>query len=222
MKKYAIIVAGGSGTRMGADVPKQFLPLAGEPLLMRTLRAFAHFDHTILVLPEAQKGYWSELCEQYGFDLPHTVVNGGSERFFSVKNALDSLSGEGLVAIHDGVRPLVSRAVIDEACGVAANNNSAVPVIPVVDSLRKLNNNVSTAVSRDGIYAVQTPQVFKLQILKTAYGLPYSSAFTDDASVFEAAGNSVSLCKGERFNIKITTPDDLRLAEALINSAMVK
>lgn len=220
---YAVIVAGGSGTRMKTTLPKQFLLLAGEPLLMRTLRTFSDFTKIVLVLPQSQISYWHELCVQYGFSLPHTVVAGGTERFYSVKNALDCLHGGGLVAIHDGVRPFVDKSVIGKACDVAKKFHAAVPVVPIVDSLRKLpdGGKASFSVNRKGMFAVQTPQVFDLQMLKAAYECEWSAGFTDDASVFEAYGNKVELSEGSRFNFKITTAEDLQLAEALINAKIV-
>lgn len=223
MDKYAIIVAGGNGTRMGAAMPKQFLLLDGEPMIMRTLRAFDEFSKIILVLPRNHIGYWHQICHEYGFCLPHEIVPGGSERFYSVKNALDILKGNGLVAIHDGVRPFVDKSVIGKACEVAMKFHAAVPVVPIVDSLRKLPDGgmASFSVNRKGMFAVQTPQVFDLQMLKAAYECEWSAGFTDDASVFEASGNKVELSEGSRFNFKITTAEDLQLAEALINAKIV-
>lgn len=221
--RYAVIVAGGSGTRMKAALPKQFLPLAGEPLLMRTMRAFSDFTKIVLVLPQAQIPYWHELCVQYGFSLPHNVVAGGTERFYSVKNALDCLLGGGLVAVHDGVRPFVSREIIAGAFELAAANGSAVPVIPVVDSLRRqVDDGNSEPVSRRNLYAVQTPQVFDLEKLRQAYDCDYSPEFTDDASVYEAAGYSISICQGSRYNFKITTAEDLHLAEVLVSAGIIE
>ena len=220
MEKYVIIVAGGSGKRMGGEMPKQFLLVAGKPILMHTVEAFARADEGfkfILVLPEAQFSTWNSLVAEYNFNIPVTLVAGGAERFFSVKNALDYVPNGALVAVHDGVRPFVSKDTINEAFEVAEKNGSAVPVIDEVDSLRRVLDGASQAVNRAEYKRVQTPQVFQSTILKKAYNQEFSFLFTDDASVVEGIGHAITLTTGNVENIKITTPHELLLAEALIN-----
>ena len=230
-KKYAVIVAGGKGLRMGSEIPKQFLTVQGRPLLMLTLENFHSFDASmplILVLPEAQQEYWARLCREYVFRVPHTVVSGGETRFHSVRNGLQAIvegqqvnkpTDQQLVAVHDGVRPFVSHDVIELCFAAALVEGAAVPVIPVVETLREVLDNGtaprSRTVSRDRYRLVQTPQTFRLSLLLDAYAQPYSEAFTDDASVVEALGHPVTLVNGNRENIKITTPFDLAVAETL-------
>ena len=216
-QNWVIIVAGGSGSRMQTDVPKQFLELCGKPILMHTIMAFADACEgirVIVVLPSLEIGYWRELCSQYGFTLPHETIEGGSTRFHSVKNGLSLLSGEGLVAIHDGVRPLVSRQTIVGCFREAANYGCAVPVLPVTDSVREVSGLTSRMLDRSVLRLIQTPQVFEITALKKAYEQAYIPAFTDDASVFEKAGHAIHLTEGNVENIKITTPNDLIIAEA--------
>ena len=220
MEKYVIIVAGGSGKRMGGEMPKQFLFVAGKPILMHTVEAFARADEGfkfILVLPEAHFSTWNSLVNEYNFTIPVTLVAGGAERFFSVKNALAHVPNGALVAVHDGVRPFASKETILEAFAVAAEKGSAVPVIDEVDSLRRVQKGESQAVNRSEYKRVQTPQVFQSTILKSAYNQEFSSLFTDDASVVESIGETITLTTGNVENIKITTPHELLLAEALIN-----
>ena len=220
MEKYVIIVAGGSGKRMGGELPKQFLLVSGKPILMHTVESFARVGEDfkfILVLPEAHFSTWNALVEQYNFTIPVTLVSGGAERFFSVKNALDYVPEGALVAVHDGVRPFASVQTINEAFDVAAEKGAAVPVIDEVDSLRRVLNGASQAVNRSEYKRVQTPQVFQSTILKNAYNQEFSCVFTDDASVVESIGHSITLTTGNVENIKITTPHELLLAEALIN-----
>ena len=220
MEKYVIIVAGGSGKRMGGEMPKQFLLVAGKPILMHTVEAFARASEEfkfILVLPEAHFSTWNELVEQYNFTIPVTLVAGGAERFFSVKNALAHVPDNALVAVHDGVRPFASIQTINDAFDVATEMGAAVPVIDEVDSLRRVQSGTSQAVNRSEYKRVQTPQVFSSTILKNAYNQEFSSLFTDDASVVESIGHTITLTTGNVENIKITTPHELLLAEALIN-----
>ena len=210
MNRHVIIVAGGKGLRMGGDIPKQFLPVGGKPVLMRTIEAFYAFDssiHIILVLPVSQRAYWKDLCETHHFALRHDIADGGETRFHSVKNGLAYVRGEGLVGVHDGVRPFVSREVI-AGCYEAAQTKQA--VIPVIEGVG------SETVPRNNYKLVQTPQVFEVQLLKEAYQQEYTDAFTDDASVVEAMGREVCLVQGNRENIKLTTPFDLKIAEVLI------
>lgn len=220
MKRYAVIVAGGQGVRMGADRPKQFLEIGGKPILRHTIERFQTYDpkiDIILVLPEAQKDWWRDYCRQTGFLERYTMVSGGITRFHSVQNALRFVSDDGRVAIHDGVRPLLSAALLERLFEAAEKYPAVIPAVPVVESVRrKEDEEVSVPVSRDGLVLVQTPQLFDARLLKDAYRQPFSPAFTDDASVFEAAGGTVHIVPGDRINLKITTPDDLGLAAALL------
>lgn len=218
MKKHVIIVAGGKGLRMGGDIPKQFLPIAGKPVLMRTLEAFHAYDasiHMILVLPVSQQAYWKELCQEYHFELPYDLANGGETRFHSVKNGLALVEGEGLVGVHDGVRPFVSREVIARCYDEALIKKAVIPVIGVVETVRHLIGEESETVPRDQYKLVQTPQVFDASLLHQAYEQEFTELFTDDASVVEALGEKVYLVEGNRENVKLTTPFDLKLAEML-------
>ena len=218
MKKYIIIVAGGKGLRMGGDIPKQFLPVCGKPVLMRTLEAFHAYDASmrlILVLPVSQQAYWKQLCEEYQFDLVHEIANGGETRFHSVKNGLALVKEDGLVGVHDGVRPFVSQEVITRCYEEAASLKAVIPVIGVVETVRHLTEEGSETVPRDQYKLVQTPQVFDVALLRRAYQQEYTDLFTDDASVVEALGEKVYLVEGNRENIKLTTPFDLKLAELL-------
>jgi 2-C-methyl-D-erythritol 4-phosphate cytidylyltransferase len=218
-ERYAIIVAGGRGLRMGGELPKQFLPLSGKPVLMRTLELFeGEVSRIILVLPEDHIPFWQELCQKYHFTLPHTVALGGETRFHSVRSGLSHLPQAGLVAVHDGVRPLASRALIRRSFEEAERSGAALPACPVTDSLRlRQDEGKSEAVDRSRYVAVQTPQSFDLGRLQQAYEQAYSPLFTDDASVYEAASlGSITLIDGEETNIKLTTPRDLLLAELLL------
>lgn len=218
-ERYAIIVAGGRGLRMGGELPKQFLPLSGKPVLMRTLELFeGEVSRIILVLPEDHIPFWKELCQKYHFTLPHTVALGGETRFHSVRSGLSHLPQAGLVAVHDGVRPLASRALIRRSFEEAERSGAALPACPVTDSLRlRQDEGKSEAVDRSRYVAVQTPQTFDLGRLQQAYQQAYSPLFTDDASVYEAASlGSITLVAGEDTNIKLTTPRDLLLAELLL------
>ena len=221
MKKYLIVVAGGKGVRMGGSVPKQFLSVKGKPVLMRTLEAFYSWDkgmELIVVLPEEQQSCWKHLCAEHGFHVPHKVASGVETRFHSVKNGLELIPGEeGLVGVHDGVRPFVSAEVIAECYRQAESREAVVPVIDVVETVRRLlPDGGSETVPRSDYRLVQTPQVFAVKLLKQAYAQDYVPQFTDDASVVEALGHPVYLVPGNRENIKLTTPFDLKMAEALI------
>ena len=218
MKKHIIIVAGGKGLRMGGDIPKQFLPVCGKPVLMRTLEAFRTYDpsiHIVLVLPVSQQTYWKELCRTYRFELPHDIVDGGETRFHSVMNGLALVEGDGLVGVHDGVRPFVSQEVIARCYEEASRQKAVIPVVGVVETVRHLTDEGSETVPRDQYRLVQTPQVFDAALLRRAYQQEYTALFTDDASVVEALGEKVHLVEGNRENIKLTTPFDLKLAEIL-------
>lgn len=219
MKKHIIIVAGGKGLRMGGDIPKQFLPVCGKPVLMRTLEAFHVYDasiHIVLVLPVSQQAYWQELCRAYQFNVPHEIANGGETRFHSVMNGLALVEGDGWVGVHDGVRPFVSQEVIGRCYAEALVKKAVIPVVGVVETVRHLVGEDSETVPRDQYKLVQTPQVFEVRLLKKAYQQEYTDLFTDDASVVEALGEKVHLVEGNRENIKITTPFDLKLAEMLV------
>lgn len=220
MKKYVIVVAGGKGLRMGGEIPKQFIPVKGKPVLMRTLEAFYAYDNEmelIVVLPVDQQDYWKQLCIQYGFVLPHRIADGGETRFHSVRNGLRLVEEDGLVGVHDGVRPFVSQEVIAACYETAARVQAVIPVVDVVETVRHLvSDNQSETVPRDCYKLVQTPQVFTTEVLKRAYAQEYTPAFTDDASVVEALGLPVCLVQGNRENIKLTTPFDLKVAEVLI------
>ena len=215
----AIIVAGGKGVRMGADIPKQFIEIHGKPVLMHTLEAFRRYDASmplILVLPAVQFGFWDELCRKHDFTLSHTVVAGGETRFQSVKNGLQAIGDAALVAIHDGVRPLVSTETIARCFDEAARHGAVIPVVDLVDSIRQLTDDESLSVDRTAYKLVQTPQVFSSEIVLKAYEQNFSSLFTDDASVVEAGGTKIHLVEGNRENIKITTEFDLRIVETLM------
>lgn len=218
---YVIIVAGGKGLRMGSDIPKQFLPIGGKPVLMRTLERFRAYDtdlKIILVLPEAQQDYWRQLCEQYHFDVKYELANGGQTRFQSVQNGLALIpdDAEGVVGVHDGVRPFPSIDVIRNCYTTARTAKAVIPVIPVVETVRQLENESSVTVPRDKYRLVQTPQTFDIQLLKAANRQPYNDGFTDDASVVESYGHDITLVEGNRENIKITTPYDMKIAEVLL------
>ena len=218
---YIIIVAGGKGLRMGSDIPKQFLPIGGKPVLMRTLERFREYSddiQIILVLPEAQQEYWHQLCDEYHFDVEYTLANGGQTRFHSVQNGLAKVpdDAQGVVGVHDGVRPFPSIEVIKNCYETARTAKAVIPVIPVVETVRQLDGDSSLTVPRDQYRLVQTPQTFDIQLLKAANRQPYNDGFTDDASVVEAFGHKITLVEGNRENIKITTPYDLKIAEVLI------
>lgn len=224
MTRYALIVAGGKGLRMGGELPKQFIPVGGKSVLMRTMEAFYDSDseiQIILVLPHSQQDYWRQLCRECRFSLPHVIADGGETRFHSVKNGLALVKTPALVGVHDGVRPFVSPEVIARCYKLAAEKKAVVPVIEVVETVRRLTGDGSVTVNRDDYRLVQTPQVFDAELLKKAYGQAYTSLFTDDASVVEALGESVFLTEGNKENIKITTPFDLKIATVLTESCSI-
>ncbi len=224
---YVIIVAGGKGLRMGTDIPKQFLPIGGKPVLMRTIERFREYSkdlQIILVLPKAQQEYWKELCQQYSFPLPqqggdrggsYLLVDGGETRFHSVQHGLALIpdDAEGVVGVHDGVRPFPSLEVIRHCYETAREKKAVIPVVPVVETLRHITEGTK---ARGDYRLVQTPQCFDIQLLKSANRQPYNDGFTDDASVVEVFGFDITLVEGNRENIKITTPFDLKIAEALL------
>ncbi len=218
MNKSVIIVAGGSGSRMQSELPKQFIKWCGKPILMHTIQRFVEFDsqmQIVLVLPKDQIELWNKLCSEYNFTVEHTVAYGGATRFESVKNGLAKVSQEGLVGVHDGVRPLVSAQTLKNCYDTAQKYGSAVPVTDAIESIREVGEFGTKSVARANYKMVQTPQVFYLHKLREAYQQAYRDFFTDDASVFEAAGNTITLTAGNHENIKITTPMDLLVGEVL-------
>jgi len=219
-KKYVLIVAGGSGTRMQAKMPKQFMELEGEPVIMRSIRAFYLYDSSvniILALPSANMETWKQLCEEYNFEINHSVIAGGKTRYHSVKNALQEVKEESLVAVHDGVRPLVSEDTLINCFSKAADKGNAVPCVDLNDSIRQLNSEGNKALVRSDYRLIQTPQVFDSEIIKLAYKQEYSEEFTDDASLVEKLGFKINLVEGNPENIKITRKIDLLFASAIIN-----
>ena len=220
MDLFVVIVAGGSGKRMGADTPKQFLLLAGRPVLMHTIEKFKEFNEAIeiiTVLPENQLRYWNELQKKHSFEIPHTLVKGGAKRFISVRNGLEFVRGPGLVAIHDGVRPLVSHETIKRCFETAEKYGNAIPVITPADSLRLETDKGNTPVNRLNVKQVQTPQVFDIDLIKNAYKQVFDPSFTDDATVLEKTGEKIHMVDGNRENIKITNPEDLIIVQTLLS-----
>lgn len=222
MEKAAILVAGGKGTRMGKSISKQYLPIGGKPVLMHTLEAFHAVDpeiHLILVLPPDDFEFWKNLCREFNFSLAHRMVAGGSTRFQSVRNGLQEIHfSEGLVAIHDGVRPFVKKEVIRQSFDQASRSGSAIAVVPLKDSLREVTEEgMSFFRERHRFRLVQTPQTFQLQKIRKAFETPEREEFTDDATVYEYQGWQVSLIEGNPENIKLTTPEDLDFAEFILS-----
>ena len=220
MDFYVVIVAGGSGKRMGVDTPKQFLELAGRPVLMHTIerfRAFSDSIEIITVLPENQLRHWNEFCRKYSFDVPHTLVKGGEHRFVSVKHGLEFVNAPGLVAIHDGVRPLVRIETIRRCFEAAEKYGNAIPVVSPADSLRLSVGDRNEHINRLDVKQVQTPQVFDAALIKKAYKQEYHPSFTDDATVLEKTGEQIHMVEGNRENIKITNPEDLFIAQTLMS-----
>ena len=223
MKSYAIIVAGGSGSRMRSVVPKQFISLNGLPVLMHTLQAFhksSNDPQLIVVLPADFHTYWLQLCVTHNFTVPHHLVNGGETRFHSVKNGLDAIPGDetALIAVHDAVRPLTAIEIIDNAYSHAAKHGNAVVAVKSRDSVRQGKHQRSISLLRDEVYLIQTPQTFQSAQLKAAYKQLFDPAFTDDASVVEKTGINIELIEGNYQNIKITFPEDIAIAELLLRS----
>ncbi len=222
MQKYVVIVAGGSGTRMKREIPKQFIPVAGKPILMHTLTAFYRVSEQIqiiLVLPESQVLGWKSLCAQYHFDVPHITTVGGETRFHSVKNGLSEINGSGLVAIHDGVRPMVSEQIILNSFAIAEQKGNAIAAVPLKDSIRWSKGEENKVVNRNEYQLIQTPQTFQIALIKEAFNTEHDPGFTDDATVLEATGAKIHLIEGDYSNIKITTPEDLVLAESLLKGS---
>ncbi|HAX93869.1 MAG TPA: 2-C-methyl-D-erythritol 4-phosphate cytidylyltransferase [Bacteroidales bacterium] len=221
MDRYALIVAGGAGKRMGSAIPKQFLELAGKPVLMRTAERFYSFDpfiRIIIVLPRDQFAYWNELTIIHSFSLTHSLAEGGPSRFESVRNGLAMVEDDSLVAIHDGVRPLVSAATIGNCFATAAEFGNAIPSVNPADSVRMVTGAGNMPVNRQFLRLIQTPQVFNARLIKRAYAAEFNPEFTDDAMVLEKTGEEIRLVEGNRENIKITNPEDLVIAETLFSS----
>jgi len=221
MNRYAVIVAAGSGMRMGAPIPKQFLEVGGRPILMHTLNRFVAFDASIrlvVVLHPDYIEFWRSLCEKHDYSVPHSIVSGGSERFFSVQKAIQSLvdTEEAIVGIHDAVRPMVSVATLERCYATAQETGSAVPCVSVNDSMRIVDADGNRSINRSSLRIIQTPQCFRLNLLRRAFTQEYNTAFTDDASVVEALGESIELVEGNRENIKVTTPEDMHWLNLLL------
>lgn len=220
MERYIVIVAGGSGTRMNSSIPKQFIELAGKPILMHTIEKFAAAIpdiRIVLVLSPAYKSEWETLCQKYNFKTPHQLTDGGETRFHSVKNGLRLIPENCVVGIHDAARPLVSIKTIVTAFETAGKTGNACPAVSVTESLREVKNGNNRAVNRNNYFSIQTPQCFHSNLIKKAFLQEYKPFFTDDATVLEAAGETINLVEGNRENIKITTPQDLLIAQALIS-----
>lgn len=218
-RKTTIIVAGGSGLRLGGPVPKQFQSVKGRPILMWTIEAFHRFDAAmplIVVLPQMHFDIWRALCMGHRFFIEHQVVAGGEQRWHSVKAGLEKVEGDGLVAVHDGVRPLVSKELIGRCFDAAHTHGAAIPVVPVVPSIREATADGSRALDRANLLAVQTPQCFHVDLLRKAFALPYDARFTDEATMVERLGVKVNLVEGEENNIKVTSVLDLKLVEAFL------
>ena len=219
LKKFALIVAGGSGNRMGASVPKQFLEIEGKPVLLYTFEAFLRFDPDIefvLVLPETQVEHWKKLCKVHAFTTSYKLALGGENRFQSVKNGLAQINDNGIVFIHDGVRPLVARETIEHCFSETQKSGNALPVVPPSESIRYSDERGNKSVDRNKYFLVQTPQTFDVQNIKEAYQKAQHENFTDDASVLENAGYKIHLVNGNRENIKITWPQDLIIAKTFL------
>ncbi|MBS1486745.1 MAG: 2-C-methyl-D-erythritol 4-phosphate cytidylyltransferase [Bacteroidetes bacterium] len=220
-KEYALIVAGGRGKRMNNQLPKQFIRLNGKPILLYTVEAFFNYSEKIavvLVLPENEFDLWRSICREFEFTKPVILQRGGESRFQSVKNGLEKMDGNGLVAIHDGVRPLVSVGLIGASFRLAAVHGSAVASVRLKESIRETDQDTTQAVDRSRFRIIQTPQTFRLPIIKKAYQLKEDATLTDDASVAERSGFKISLFEGSYENIKITTPEDLIVAKALLKA----
>jgi 2-C-methyl-D-erythritol 4-phosphate cytidylyltransferase len=223
MKKFALVVAGGSGKRMKGTMPKQFLELNDQPVLMHTFECFINYDpeiEFILVLPGRQMEFWKDLCEKHHFQIKHKLAFGGMTRFQSVKNGLELVSEEGIVFIHDGVRPLVSKQTIQNCFETALAMGNALPVVQVTESVRIVDSEKNRQVDRTKYFLVQTPQTFQSTLIKKAYNQAYDDDFTDDASVLEKFGQKIKLVEGNRENIKITWPEDLTIAKAFIKKRL--
>ncbi len=221
MNKYVVIVAAGKGNRMKSENPKQFIEVNGKPLLMYNIEKFYQYDKKIIiivVLPDEYIDFWEKLCIKYNFNIKHKIVKGGTTRFQSSLNGLNAISKDGIVAIHDGVRPCVNSDTIKRCFDTTKKHGNAIPCVPINDSLRKVENEKNFPVDRHKYYAIQTPQTFQVDLIKEAYKLPFNKKFTDDAMVLEANGYKINLVEGNIENIKITTKTDLVFIETLLKS----
>jgi 2-C-methyl-D-erythritol 4-phosphate cytidylyltransferase len=220
MDKHILIVAGGKGIRMKSEVPKQFVELNGKPLLMHTIDAFSlnhQIDQINLVIPNGYMGFWKELCEKHHFHASLNIIEGGPQRYHSVKRGLSMIPNNALVAIHDAVRPFITKELLSTGFKIAIKKGNAIPAIVIKESIREVSGSLSKAIDRNVFKIVQTPQFFHTSLIKKAYLQPFNEQFTDDATILEASGQQIYLFDGTPSNIKITTPDDLKLAELLIN-----
>lgn len=219
MNKFAIIVAGGTGSRLGGEIPKQFLLLGGKPLLMHSIETFYKYDpsiHIIVAMHPAYTGKWTELCAESHFMIPHQMAPGGETRFHSVKNALALVSGSGLVAVHDAARPLATVDLMARTFKEAADHGTAIPCVPVNETVRSVENGGVNLIDRNTLRITQTPEVFDIALLRKAYKQPYRETFTDDGSVLEAMGHPILLVEGEATNMKVTLPGDIEVAEVFV------
>lgn len=219
MKNYAIIVAGGTGTRMKGEVPKQFMLLNGKPVILYSIEAFYSYDSSIQIILVIHPDYlslWKQLTIDFNTSIPFQIVEGGKTRFDSVKNGLQIVHDEGFVAVHDAARPAINAAFLRKLFGAASTYGSAIPVVPITDTIRIIDGDTSHQQDRTFLRAIQTPQVFKVSELQRAYMQPYEPNFTDDGSVMESAGFPVHLAEGRRENIKITHLEDIAVAEVLM------
>jgi len=221
MDKYILIVAGGKGIRMKSEVPKQFVELNGMPIVMRTIDAFSvdrQIDQITMVIPNGYLSYWKELCEKHHFSTALNIIEGGPQRYHSVKRGLSMVPNDALVAIHDAARPFVTKEILSTGFKIATKKGNAIPAITINESLREISGSLSKSVNRNLYRVVQTPQFFHAALIKKAFQQPFNENFTDDATVLESSGQQIYLFDGDPTNIKITTPEDLMLAEAIIKS----
>lgn len=219
MDKYILIVAGGKGIRMKSEVPKQFVELNGMPVVMRTIDAFSvdhQIDQITLVIPNGYLSYWKDLCEKHHFSAALNIIEGGPQRYHSVKRGLSMVPNDALVAIHDAARPFVTKEILSAGFKIATKKGNAIPAISINESLREISGSLSKSVNRNRYKIVQTPQFFHASLIKKAYQQPFNERFTDDATIMEAFGHQIYLFEGEPLNIKITKPEDLKLAESMI------
>lgn len=219
MKKYVLILAGGIGKRMNSDIPKQFIPIVGKPVLMHTIAKFREYDpemQIIVIIPKVHIPLWLDLCQEFSFKIEHEIVEGGKERFYSVRNGLDAISDSGLILIHDGVRPLVSLETIDRVVNTSLEKGNAIPCMEINQSVRKVSAGKNRMINRAGLRVIQTPQGFHSKLIKEAYSKRYRKSFTDDASVLEASGHEINLVKGNNKNLKITNSIDIHMIDCLM------
>jgi len=219
MEKYVLIIAGGLGKRMNSSIPKQFIPIAGKPVLMHTIAKFKNYDpkiNILVIIPRVHIRLWKDLCQEFGFAIEHQIISGGKERFYSVKNGLKQVPKDSLVLIHDGVRPLVSNETIERVVNKSIEKGNAIPFMDITQSVRKLSKGKSRAINRKDLKVIQTPQGFHSDLIKDAYAKRYRKSFTDDASVLEASGYEINLVKGNNKNMKITSSIDIHIVECLM------